>query len=80
MGHTTEISKPTDYALRRICFTGKWPLYVRGRLTTEFIVRIHDGTDLCSVVTEESRRRLNLKEGDDVWVMFNSFAVILRVD
>ncbi len=61
-------------------FQGKVASIRRGRLTTEFIVRIPDGTELCSVVTEESRRRLNLKEGDDVWVMFNSFGVILRVD
>ncbi len=53
---------------------------LRGKLVTEFIVRIQDGTELCSVVTEESRRKLDVKEGDDVWVMFNSFAVILRVD
>jgi molybdate transport system regulatory protein len=53
---------------------------VRGRLTTEFIVQIQDGTELCSVVTEESRRKLDFKEKDTVWVTFNSFAVILRVD
>ncbi|MEW6530927.1 MAG: TOBE domain-containing protein [Thermodesulfobacteriota bacterium] len=53
---------------------------VRGKLTTEFVVRIPDGTELCSVVTEESRRKLNIQEQDEVWVMFNNFAVILHVD
>ncbi|MFZ5864867.1 MAG: TOBE domain-containing protein [Thermodesulfobacteriota bacterium] len=53
---------------------------VRGKLTTEFVVRIPDGTELCSVVTEESRRKLNIQERDEVWVMFNNFAVILHVD
>ncbi|AFM24772.1 TOBE domain-containing protein [Desulfomonile tiedjei] len=53
---------------------------LRGKLTTEFTVRIQDGTDLCSLVTEESRRRLAINEGDKVWVVFNSFAVILRAD
>jgi molybdate transport system regulatory protein len=53
---------------------------VRGKLTTEFIVRIADGTELCSLVTEESRRKLGIKEDDTVWVMFNSYAVILHVD
>ncbi len=52
----------------------------RGRLTTEVIVSLRDGTELCSVVTEESRRNLDVKENDTVWVMCNSFAVILRVD
>jgi molybdate transport system regulatory protein len=61
-------------------FRGAVIQIVRGKLTTEFVVRIHDGTELCSVVTEESRKRLDLKEQDDVWVMFNSFAVILHVD
>ncbi len=61
-------------------FRGTVAKVLRGRLTTEFIVRIHDGTELCSVVTEQSRRRLDVNEGADVWAMFNSFAVILRVD
>jgi len=52
----------------------------RGKLTTEFIVRIQDGTELCSLVTEESRRRLHVEKNDRVWVLFNSFAVILHVD
>jgi len=61
-------------------FVGTVTQILRGKLTTEFIVCIKDGTELCSVVTEESRRRLDVKEGDDVWVMFNAFAVILHVD
>ncbi len=61
-------------------FQGEVTQIVRGKLTTEFTVRIQDGTDLCSVVTEESRRNLGIKEKDKVWVVFNSFAVILRVD
>jgi molybdate transport system regulatory protein len=52
----------------------------RGKLTSEFIVRIVDGTELCSVVTEESRRKLGIAVGDEVWVLFNSFAVVLHVD
>ncbi len=61
-------------------FQGEVTRIVRGKLTTEFTVRIPDGTDLCSLVTEESRRKLGIKEKDKVWVVFNSFAVILRVD
>ncbi len=71
-------SKPTCTAENM--FLGKVAEILRGGLTTEFIVRIHDGTELCSVVTEASRSRLDVKEDDDVWVMFNSFAVILHVD
>jgi molybdate transport system regulatory protein len=61
-------------------FHGTVTHVIRGKLTTEFIVRVSDGTELCSVVTEKSRRRLGIKEHDPVWVMFNSFAVILHVD
>jgi molybdate transport system regulatory protein len=61
-------------------FCGSVIRILRGKRTTEVIVRISDGTELCSVVTEESRRKLNLKEDDNVWVMFNSFAVILHVN
>lgn len=52
----------------------------RGKITTECIVRVQDGTELCSLVTEKSRRTLNIKQGDYVWVMFNCFAVVLHVD
>ena len=61
-------------------FQGEVTQILRGKLTTEFTVRIQDGTDLCSLVTEESRRKLGIKVNDKVWVVFNSFAVILRVD
>ncbi|MBI4965638.1 MAG: TOBE domain-containing protein [Desulfomonile tiedjei] len=61
-------------------FHGTVTQILRGKITTEFIVRIQDGTQLCSLVTEESRRKLDINEGDKVWVMFNSFAVILHVD
>jgi molybdate transport system regulatory protein len=61
-------------------FRGTVTQILRGRLTTEFVVRIQDGTSLCSLVTEESRRGLGLNENSEVWAMFNSFAVILRVD
>jgi molybdate transport system regulatory protein len=61
-------------------FHGEVTQILRGKLTTEFTVRIQDGTELCSLVTEESRRKLGIKEGHKVWVVFNSFAVILRAD
>jgi len=61
-------------------FHGTVTQILRGKLTTEFIVRIRDGTELCSLVTEKSRRKLDVKEKEDLWVMFNAFAVILHVD
>ncbi len=61
-------------------FRGTVVEVLRGKLTSEVIVRIHDGTNLCSVVTEHSNRKLDLKEGEPVWVLFNSFAVTLHID
>jgi len=51
-----------------------------GQVATEYVVRITDGTELCSLVTSESSRRLDLKENDPVWAMFNSFSAVLHLD
>ena len=52
----------------------------RGEITTEYVVRISDGTKLCSVVTTKNVDQMGLKAGDRVWVIFNSFSVVLHVD
>jgi molybdate transport system regulatory protein len=52
----------------------------KGKVITEYIVRISDGTELCSLVTSASSRRLNLQKNDPVWVLFNSFSVVLHID
>lgn len=49
-----------------------------GKINTEYVVRISDVTELCSIVTTESFRQVGLKKGDRVWAMFNSFAVVLH--
>jgi molybdate transport system regulatory protein len=51
-----------------------------GKVTTEVVVGISDGTELCSIITEQSRKRLDAKVNDTLWVAFNSFAVVLHVD
>ena len=61
-------------------FRGNIERVVEGEVTTEYVVRIADGTELCSIVTGESSRRLGLREGDVVWATFNSFSVVLHVD
>jgi len=61
-------------------FQGSVSRIIRGKITTEFVVRIADGTELCTVVTRQSSRRLKIKKNDVVWMMFNSFAVILNID
>lgn len=61
-------------------FQGTVARIIRGRITTEFVVRIADGTELCTIVTRESDRNLGIRENDMVRVFFNAFAVILNVD
>lgn len=51
-----------------------------GKITTEVVVQIPDGTELCSIITEESKKRLDIRENDTLWVAFNAFAVVLHVD
>jgi molybdate transport system regulatory protein len=53
---------------------------ISGKVTTEVVVRISDGTELCSVITEESKKKLDIQENDTLWVAFNAFAVVLHVD
>lgn len=51
----------------------------QGKLCTEIIVRLSDATELCAVVTEPSRRSLDLTPGQRVRASFNEFSVILDV-
>jgi molybdate transport system regulatory protein len=61
-------------------FKGVVERITQGNINTEFIVRISDGTEVCSIVTSESCRRLALAEGDEAWVLFNSYSVVLLSD
>ncbi|HDI60962.1 MAG TPA: transporter [Desulfobacteraceae bacterium] len=61
-------------------FSGVVERVVRGKVNTEYGVRIADGTELCALVSTESGRRPALKRGDRVWAVFNAFAVVLQAD
>lgn len=61
-------------------FSGVVENITRGRVNTEYIVRISDGTQVCSMVSSETCRRLALGAGDKVWVLFNAFSVVLHSD
>jgi molybdate transport system regulatory protein len=60
-------------------FSGTIVRVNKGGITNEFVVRIADGTDLCSVVSAESARQMGLRVNDQVWVTFNSFSVVLHI-
>lgn len=53
---------------------------VRGRIASEVVIRIADGTEICAVITEGSRRALKLRAGEAIWAAFNAFAVVLHTD
>jgi molybdate transport system regulatory protein len=61
-------------------FNGVVTRITGGSVNTEYAVRISDGTELSAVISTESSQRLAVDTGDPVWVMFNCFAVVLRVD
>jgi molybdate transport system regulatory protein len=61
-------------------FRGTVARLIKGKITTEYVVQIADGTELCSVVTSDVNRRLDLKVNDPVWAVFTSFAVVLHLD
>ncbi len=61
-------------------FHGTIERIIKGKVTTEYVVKIADGTQLCSLVTSKSSRKLGLQENDPVWAIFNSFSVVLHLD
>jgi molybdate transport system regulatory protein len=61
-------------------FQGTIEKIITGKVTAEYVVRIADGTELCSVVASDTSRRLDLHEKDSVWAIFNGFSVVLHLD
>jgi molybdate transport system regulatory protein len=51
-----------------------------GQTSTEYVVRISDGTELCAIVSTAGGNRLGLNEKDSVWAMFSCYSVVLHVD
>jgi molybdate transport system regulatory protein len=61
-------------------FRGTVARILRGRVATEIVIHLQDGTELCSVITEQSRRILKIKETDPLWAVFSAFAVVIHTD
>lgn len=61
-------------------FSGIVTRITEGKITTEFVVRIKDGTELCSIVSTEIAHKMKLNVNDNVWVLFSSYAVVLHID
>lgn len=52
----------------------------RGMPTTEVVILLSDGLEVCAVISEESRERLGLAEGDRARAEFSAFAVVLDAE
>jgi molybdate transport system regulatory protein len=61
-------------------FLGKLTKITKGKINTECVVRISDSTELCAILATQEFQNNPLLEGDDVWVLFSCFAVVLRLD
>lgn len=61
-------------------FQGKVSRIIKGRATAEIIVRLLDGTELCAIITEKSRRKMDIREQSTLWAFFDAFAVVLHLD
>ena len=61
-------------------FHGVIARITKGRVNTEYAVRLSDETELCAIVSTAGSRHLNLDEGDRVWAFFNGFSVVLHID
>jgi molybdate transport system regulatory protein len=70
--------KPESTAENRL--EGRITRITKGKITTEYIVRILDGTELCSIVSSKNALLTDFKENDTVWALFNSFSVVLHTD
>lgn len=61
-------------------FPGTIARISRGRVVTEYTVRIADGTELCALVAGGNNLPPALQLHAPVWAMFNSFSVVLQLD
>ena len=71
-------SEPACSAENR--FKGVLTKINRGKINTECIVRISDATEICAVVSSSGSWLYELNEGDNIWVLFNCFSVVLHLE
>lgn len=62
------------------CFQGEVARINRGTVSSEYLLRLADGTELCAVVSTSGGAVLDLAIGDRVWALFSCFAVTLHAD
>jgi len=60
-------------------FEGTVVRITAGKISTEYIVRISEAAELCSMVSTASADRLDLHIGDPVRALFNCYSVVLHI-
>jgi len=61
-------------------FKGKIKKISKAIVSSEIVVSISDTTDICSIVSCDEKKLSTLKKGDQVFVLFNCFSVVLHLD
>lgn len=51
-----------------------------GVINTEYVITITGGIELCAIASTNHAQQLGFQVGDQVWAVFNSSSVVLRVD
>ena len=72
------VEEPTCTAENR--FRGVVLRIEKGKVNSEVVVRITERTELCSILTDRSRKMLKIKEGDTVWAIFSAATVVIHSD
>lgn len=61
-------------------FKGSVVRILEGKVHAEIVVQISGNIELCAVLTEKSRKFLELNKGDEVWAAFNASSVVIHTD
>jgi molybdate transport system regulatory protein len=61
-------------------FKGKVQQIKAGAVNTEVVIRTDEGTEIVSIITKESAKRLGLKKGKKVYAAIKASQVMLLVD
>lgn len=61
-------------------YSGTVRRVLTGRISTEVVLELFDGTELCAIITEKSRRQMKIKTQERLWAFFDAFAVIIHAD
>lgn len=62
------------------CLQGEIIRMNQGKVSTEYVLRLDDSTELCALLSTEHGHTLRFVVGERAWAVFNAFAVILHAD